>query len=155
MTDTATAAITLTDKAAEKIGELLGGQSESGEQALRVAVRGGGCSGFQYALAFDKPKEDDNVFEVDGVAVVVEQYDEGNKIPRIDVLIHVDKESHKGIVIGSGGQALKAIGTEARARVEGLLGTQVNLQLRVRVTPKWYESDAKLGDLGYGGGNQS
>jgi iron-sulfur cluster assembly accessory protein len=73
VTDTANAAITLTDKAAEKIGELLGGQAEAGEQALRVAVRGGGCSGFQYALAFDKPKEEDHVFEVDGVAVVVDK----------------------------------------------------------------------------------
>jgi iron-sulfur cluster assembly protein len=74
VTDTPNAAITLTDKAAEKIGELLGGQNESIEQqALRVAVRGGGCSGFQYALAFDKPKDDDNVFEVDGVAVVVDK----------------------------------------------------------------------------------
>ena len=72
MTDTPQAAITLTDKAAEKIGELLGGQ-DAGEQALRVAVRGGGCSGFQYALAFDKPKDDDNRFEVDGVAVVVDK----------------------------------------------------------------------------------
>ena len=39
----------------------------------RVGVRGGGCSGFQYALAFDKAKEDDNVFEVDGVSVVVDK----------------------------------------------------------------------------------
>jgi iron-sulfur cluster assembly accessory protein len=67
------AAITLTDNAAAKIGELLGGQADAGEQALRVAVRGGGCSGFQYALAFDKPKDDDHVFEVDGVAVVVDK----------------------------------------------------------------------------------
>ncbi len=73
MTDTPDAAIILTDKAVEKIGELLGGQADSGDQALRVAVRGGGCSGFQYALAFDRPKEDDNVFEVDGVAVVVDK----------------------------------------------------------------------------------
>jgi iron-sulfur cluster assembly protein len=73
VTDTPNAAITLTDKAAEKIGELLSGQAEGTEQALRVAVRGGGCSGFQYALAFDKPKDDDNVFEVDGVAVVVDK----------------------------------------------------------------------------------
>lgn len=73
MTESPTSAITLTDKAAEKIGELLGAQAEDGEQALRVAVRGGGCSGFQYALAFDKPKEDDNVFELDGVAVVVDK----------------------------------------------------------------------------------
>jgi iron-sulfur cluster assembly protein len=73
VTETPNAAITLSAKAVEKIGELLGGQAESGEQALRVAVRGGGCSGFQYALAFDKAKEDDNVFEVDGVAVIVDK----------------------------------------------------------------------------------
>ena len=72
MTDSPQAAITLSDKAAEKIGDLLGSQ-DSAEQALRVAVRGGGCSGFQYALAFDKPKDDDHVFEVDGVAVVVDK----------------------------------------------------------------------------------
>jgi iron-sulfur cluster assembly protein len=70
--ETPQAAITLTEKAAEKIGELLG-EGESQDQALRVAVRGGGCSGFQYALAFDSAKEDDNVFEVDGVAVVVDK----------------------------------------------------------------------------------
>jgi len=73
VSETSQAAITLTEKAAAKIGELLGGQPEGGEQALRVAVRGGGCSGFQYALAFDKPKDEDNVFEVDGVAVVVDK----------------------------------------------------------------------------------
>jgi iron-sulfur cluster assembly accessory protein len=73
VSDTPKAAITLSDKAVEKIGELLGAQAESGEQALRVAVRGGGCSGFQYALAFDKAKDDDHVFEVDGVAVVVDK----------------------------------------------------------------------------------
>jgi iron-sulfur cluster assembly protein len=73
VTDTPNAAITLTDKAAEKIGELLGSSAEANQQALRVAVRGGGCSGFQYALAFDQAKEDDNVFEVDGVAVVVDK----------------------------------------------------------------------------------
>ena len=73
MTETPQAAITLSDKAVEKIGELLGTQAEGAEQALRVAVRGGGCSGFQYALAFDKAKEDDHVFEVDGVAVIVDK----------------------------------------------------------------------------------
>ena len=73
MTDTTTtAAITLSDKAAAKIGELLAGQEEN-EQALRVAVRGGGCSGFQYALAFDQAKDDDHVFTVDGVSVVVDK----------------------------------------------------------------------------------
>ncbi|HWA54734.1 MAG TPA: iron-sulfur cluster insertion protein ErpA [Solirubrobacterales bacterium] len=71
--DTPQAAISLTDKAAGKIAELLGGQEDSAGQALRVAVRGGGCSGFQYALAFDKAKDDDHVFEVDGVSVIVDK----------------------------------------------------------------------------------
>ena len=70
---TPAAAIKLTEKAAEKIGELLGGMEDGDQQALRVAVRGGGCSGFQYALAFDKTKEDDHVFEDRGVAVIVDK----------------------------------------------------------------------------------
>jgi iron-sulfur cluster assembly protein len=73
MTDTPRSAITLTDGAADKVKELLGGQEGSESQALRVAVRGGGCSGFQYALAFDQAKEDDHVFEDRGVAVVVDK----------------------------------------------------------------------------------
>ena len=72
MTDTPNSAISLSDKAVAKIGELLAGQ-EGNDQALRVAVRGGGCSGFQYALAFDQAKADDNVFTVDGVSVVVDK----------------------------------------------------------------------------------
>jgi iron-sulfur cluster assembly protein len=66
-------AISLSDKAAGKIAELLGSQTDAEGQALRVAVRGGGCSGFQYALAFDKAKDDDHVFEVDGVSVIVDK----------------------------------------------------------------------------------
>ena len=73
MTDSPKDAITLTTAAAEKIGELLGAQGDAEGQALRVAVRGGGCSGFQYALAFDKVKDDDHVFEVDGVSVIVDK----------------------------------------------------------------------------------
>ena len=73
MTESPNTAIALTDKAAQKIAELLAGQAGAEGQALRVAVRGGGCSGFQYALAFDRVKDDDNVFEVDGVSVVVDK----------------------------------------------------------------------------------
>ena len=72
MTETP-AAITLTDNAATKIKDLLDGQDGSELQALRVAVRGGGCSGFQYALAFDQVKDDDHVFEDRGVSVVVDK----------------------------------------------------------------------------------
>src|ERR687892_129514 len=73
MTETPQAAITLTDKAADKIRELLAGQEDSEGQALRVAVRGGGCSGFQYALAFDKTKDDDHILEDRGVSVIVDK----------------------------------------------------------------------------------
>ena len=72
MTETSEA-ITLTENAAGKIRELLGGQEDSEGQALRVAVRGGGCSGFQYALAFYHVKEDDHVFEASGVSVIVDK----------------------------------------------------------------------------------
>ena len=65
--------ITITDVAAQKVRDLLGEKADAGEMALRVAVRGGGCSGFQYALAFDQPKEDDHRFDVDGVSVVVDK----------------------------------------------------------------------------------
>ena len=63
---------------------------ESGEQALRVAVKGGGCSGFQYALALDKPKDDDHVFEQNGVSVVVDkvsmQFVFGSQVDYVDGL---------------------------------------------------------------------
>ena len=85
-----------------------------------------------------------------GVAVIVERFDETREVPFIEIAIHVDRESHKRIVIGAGGALLKEIGTQARARVEALLGVHVHLQLWVRVTPEWYESDSALRDLGYG-----
>ena len=71
--DTPETAVQLTDKAADKIKELIGSTGNTEEQALRVAVRGGGCSGFQYALALDQPKSDDHVFEHQGVAVVCDK----------------------------------------------------------------------------------
>jgi iron-sulfur cluster assembly protein len=70
--ETPQAAVKISDIAAEKLKELVAGQPDA-DQALRVAVRGGGCSGFQYALALDKPKDDDNVFEHNGVSVVVDK----------------------------------------------------------------------------------
>jgi iron-sulfur cluster assembly accessory protein len=64
--------VTLTDKAASKVKELMNGQAEAGTASLRVAVRGGGCSGFQYALALDEKREDDHVFEAGGINVLVD-----------------------------------------------------------------------------------
>ena len=90
MMDTPEQAIALTDKAAGKIKELLAEQPDGAEQVLRVAVRGGGCSGFQYALAFDKPRDDDHVFEHSGVAVAVDkvsmQFVFGSEVDYVDGL---------------------------------------------------------------------
>jgi GTP-binding protein Era len=84
-----------------------------------------------------------------GVAVVVERFEESGRMPKIDLAVHVAKESHKKIVIGAGGSLMKQIATAARARVEQLLGTQVAMRVWVRVTPEWYEKDALMRDLGY------
>ena len=73
MSEASEAAITLTEIAAEKIAELIGDAPAGEEQALRVAVRGGGCSGFQYALAFDNKTDDDHIFENRGVSVIVDK----------------------------------------------------------------------------------
>jgi iron-sulfur cluster assembly protein len=66
--------ITLTDKGAEKVREFLAAQGADTETAgLRVGVRGGGCSGFQYNLAFDQQKDEDAVFEDRGIKLLVDK----------------------------------------------------------------------------------
>ena len=65
--------ITFTDKGAEKVQEFLAAQGAAAETSgLRVGVRGGGCSGFQYALAFDTQREGDEVFEDHGLRILVD-----------------------------------------------------------------------------------
>jgi iron-sulfur cluster assembly protein len=81
--------ITLTDKGAEKVREFLAGQAAVAETAgLRVGVRGGGCSGFQYALAFDEQRDGDKVFEDKGIRLLVDHpslpYVEGSVIDFVD-----------------------------------------------------------------------
>jgi GTPase len=85
-----------------------------------------------------------------GVAVTVDAYEEGKKLTRITLTVHVAKESHKGIIIGQGGKMLVAIGTAARERTEQLIGQKVHLDIRVKTTPGWFDDAARLVDLGYG-----
>jgi iron-sulfur cluster assembly accessory protein len=76
--------VILTDIAAEKVRAFMNGQSAAGEIGLRVGVRGGGCSGFQYALALDEKRDDDHVFEAGGINVLVDpsslQYVDGSTV---------------------------------------------------------------------------
>jgi iron-sulfur cluster assembly protein len=65
--------IAITDKGAEKVHEFLASQQADVNVAgLRVGVRGGGCSGFQYQLAFDEQREKDIVFESHGLKLLVD-----------------------------------------------------------------------------------
>jgi iron-sulfur cluster assembly protein len=65
--------ITITDKGAEKVHEFLASQTvDAGMAGLRVGVRGGGCSGFQYQLAFDEQRDGDVVFESHGLRLLVD-----------------------------------------------------------------------------------
>jgi iron-sulfur cluster assembly protein len=66
--------ITITDKGAAKVQEFLASQqADLGVAGLRVGVRGGGCSGFQYQLAFDEQRETDAVFESHGLKLLVDR----------------------------------------------------------------------------------
>jgi iron-sulfur cluster assembly protein len=67
------AMITISDKGAEKVHEFLASQEADVSMAgLRVGVRGGGCSGFQYQLAFDEQRPEDTVFESHGLKLLVD-----------------------------------------------------------------------------------
>ena len=66
--------LTISDKGAEKVHEFLASQEADVSMAgLRVGVRGGGCSGFQYQLAFDEQREQDAVFESHGLKLLVDR----------------------------------------------------------------------------------
>ena len=71
--------------------------------------------------------------------------DDEKKLIKIAATIIVDRESHKGIVIGAGGRMLKEIGTAARIELEKLLGWQVFLELLVKVDPRLDAQPAQAG----------
>ena len=84
-----------------------------------------------------------------GIAVMIERMDFSKKICDIEATIVCEKESHKGIIIGKGGQMLKKIGTNARFEIEKLLEQKVNLKLFVKVKDRWRDSDFLLKNFGY------
>jgi GTP-binding protein Era len=84
-----------------------------------------------------------------GVAVVIEEFKEEGTLTRIRAEIFCEKESHKGIIVGKGGEGLKRIGSYARADLEKLLDTKVYLNLWVKVKENWRESARTVTNFGY------
>src|SRR4051812_46494443 len=82
--------ITLTEKGAEKVQEFLAGQENPQVAGLRVGVRGGGCSGFQYLLAFDEERDGDTIVEDQGIRLLVDgpsiPYVRGSTVDYVDGL---------------------------------------------------------------------
>jgi iron-sulfur cluster assembly accessory protein len=83
--------ITVTQLVAQKIKDIKTAQAAEEDTGLRLRVVGGGCSGFQYQLIFDAPKAGDQVFDTDGVRVVVDPksflYLNGTEIDYVDGLM--------------------------------------------------------------------
>ena len=84
-----------------------------------------------------------------GVAVTIESMKYGKKLVDINATIICERDSHKGIIIGKGGQMLKKIGSMARTEIEDLLEQHVNLQLWVKVKKDWRDSDFLMKNFGY------
>jgi GTP-binding protein Era len=80
-------------------------------------------------------------------AVVVESFQEGNRLTRIAATIYCEREGQKGILVGKGGRMLKKIGTAARVQIEHMLGTRVFLELYVKAEPGWRDSRAFVDEL--------
>ena len=83
------------------------------------------------------------------VEVEIESFKEEPKIIRIRALIHVARDSQKGILIGHKGAMLKKTGTEARHDMESFFGKKIFLELYVKVTKDWREKPAMLKKFGY------
>jgi GTP-binding protein Era len=83
------------------------------------------------------------------LAVTIDKFTEKPGLVSIDAVLHVERDSQKGIVIGKGGIKLKSIGEEARKDIEALLGTKVFLKLFVRVEKNWSKNPKALKKFGY------
>lgn len=81
------------------------------------------------------------------IAVVIDSFEEEGNLARVEASIVVPKDSHKGIVIGKGGQRLKEIGTKARLQAEEMLDRKVFLKLWVKVVDDWTNQPGRVRDL--------
>ena len=86
-----------------------------------------------------------------GVAVVIEHFSEDKRTGMVTIRaeIYCERNSHKGIIVGKGGEGLKRIGSYARQDLESILGTKVYLNLWVKVKENWRDSTAAVSNFGY------
>jgi GTP-binding protein Era len=86
------------------------------------------------------------------LAVVIDEViprEDRDDLIDVHAILYVERDSQKGIVIGKGGARLREVGTAARIQIEKLLGTKVNLQLRVKIAKNWQRDPKQLGRLGF------
>ncbi len=83
--------------------------------------------------------------------VTVEAFQEEERLTRISAVIHVSRESQKGILLGHHGSAIRKLGTDARKDIEVFLGRHIYLELRVKVSKDWREDERALRRFGYPG----
>ncbi|HYX96679.1 MAG TPA: KH domain-containing protein, partial [Geodermatophilus sp.] len=74
---------------------------------------------------------------------------DGGELVEVHALLHCERPSQKPMLLGRGGQVIKAIGSEARPGIEALLGVRVHLDLHVTVLGEWQDDPKKLNRLGY------
>ena len=84
-----------------------------------------------------------------GVAVQITQFDETSEIVKISADIYCEKESHKMIIIGKNGEAIKKLSTISRIAIEKMLDAKVYLDLFVKVKPNWRADNLILEEFGY------
>ena len=84
-----------------------------------------------------------------GVGVLIDSFEEEGRLRRIHASIIVDRPGHKAIVIGAGGEKLKAIATGARKDMERLFDARVYLEVWVKVKGGWADDERELGLMGY------
>jgi GTP-binding protein Era len=83
------------------------------------------------------------------LTVEIERYEELDHISKIYAIIWIERMSQKSIIIGTEGDMLKKIGTDARLDIERLIGQKVYLQLWVKVKKGWSDNERALQSLGY------
>ena len=86
-----------------------------------------------------------------GIAVEIEERKERKNRGLVDIRANIlcEKKSYKSIIIGKEGRKIKGIGKSAREEIERLLGSQVNLQLFVKISENWRDDSYRLKTLGY------